>query len=105
MTIEALDLRARVARPITKAIRSDFIRHSALVFGASMAGNICNYLFNFALSRRLGVEGFATLSSLVSFLMIISIPVSVLSLIIVKYTAAYHATGDAQRVRRLSHSC
>lgn len=102
MTVSALDLRARVAQPIRQAIRSDFIRHSALVFGATMAGNICNYLFNFALSRRLGVEGFATLSSLVSFLMILSIPMTIVSLVIVKYSGLYHAEGDTQRIRRLS---
>lgn len=102
MTVSALDLRARVARPIRKAIGSDFVRHSALVFGATMAVNICNYLFNFALSRRLGIEGFATLSALVSFLMILSIPMTILSLMIVKYSGAYNAGGDTQRIRRLS---
>ncbi|MFN2450541.1 MAG: oligosaccharide flippase family protein [Candidatus Baltobacteraceae bacterium] len=93
---------SRVGPPIRQALRSDFVRHSAIVFGAAMLGNIFNYAFNFALSRRLGVEGFATLSSLVSFLMILSIPTSVLSLVVVKYTAIYHAAEDAARVRRLS---
>jgi len=92
----------RVAQPVRRALRNDFLRHSAVVFAATMAANVFNYLFNFALSRRLGVEGFATLSALVSFLMILSIPTLILSLIIVKYTATYHAAGDAQRVRRLS---
>lgn len=87
---------------LRRALRSDFLRHGALVFGASMAANVLNYVFNFALSRRLGVEGFATLSSLVSFIAIFSIPASVLSLVIVKYSATFHAAGDSQRVRRLS---
>jgi O-antigen/teichoic acid export membrane protein len=102
MTVSAVEIRRRVALPIRKAIRNDFIRDSALVFGATMASNICNYLFNFALSRRLGVEGFATLSALVSLLMILSIPMTVVSLMIVKYTGTYHAAGDSQRIRRLS---
>jgi O-antigen/teichoic acid export membrane protein len=93
---------ARVSGPVRRALASDFLRHSALVFGATMAGNVLNYLFNFALSRRLGVEGFATLSSLVSFIMIFSIPASIVTLVIVKYTATFHAAGDTQRVRRLS---
>jgi O-antigen/teichoic acid export membrane protein len=102
MTVDTLGLRVRVAQPINKALRNEFLRHSALVFGATAASNFFNYVFNFALSRRLGVEGFATLASLVSFIMILSIPASVLTMIIVKYAATFHAAGDSQRVRRLS---
>lgn len=102
MTVSALDLRARVAQPIRKAIRSDFVRHGALVFGATMLGNVLNYVFNFAISRRLGVEGFATLSSLMSVLMIVSIPATVLNLIVVKYTAEFHAAGDAAKLGRFA---
>jgi O-antigen/teichoic acid export membrane protein len=102
MTVDTLGLRVRVAQPLRKALTNDFVRHSALVFGATMAGNVLNYLFNFALSRRLGVEGFAILSSLVSFVMVLSIPASILTLVIVKYAAVFHAAGDAQRIRRLS---
>ncbi len=101
MTVDAIALR-RVFQPVRHALRNDFVRHSAIVFAATMAGNVFNYLFNFALSRRLGVEGFATLSSLVSFLMILSIPTGILTLVVVKYAAVYHAADDAQRVRRLS---
>lgn len=92
----------RLTQPVKRALRNDFVRHSALVFGASMAANVFNYVFNFAISRRVGVEGFATLSSLVSFLMLLSIPTSILTLIVVKYASVYHAAGDGARVRRLS---
>ncbi len=92
----------RVIYPVRRALRSDFVRHSALVFGATMLANTLNYAFNFALSRRLGVEGFATLSSLVSAIMILSIPASILCLIVVKYAATFHAAADGARVRRLS---
>lgn len=102
MTVDTLGLRVRMAQPINKVLRNDFLRHSALVFGATTAVNALNYAFNFALSRRLGVEGFATLSSLVSFLMILTIPMSILTLVVVKYAGVYHAAGDAQRLRRLS---
>lgn len=92
----------RFREPVRRALKNDFMRHSALVFSATMAGNVLNYLFNFALSRWLGVEGFATLSSLTSFIMIFSIPASILTLVVVKYTATFHAVGDSARVRRLS---
>jgi O-antigen/teichoic acid export membrane protein len=93
----------RFSRPLRQALQSDFLRHSALVFGASMAVNVLNYAFNFVLSRNLGVEGFAALSSLVSFVMIFSIPASILTLVIVKYSATFHAAGDQPRIRRLSY--
>lgn len=102
MTVDAVAIRARVTKPIQQVFRSDLVRHGALVFGATMLGNVLNYAFNFALSRRLGVEGFATLASLVGALMIFSIPANVLTLIVVKYAATFHAAGDGQRVRRLS---
>jgi O-antigen/teichoic acid export membrane protein len=93
----------RLARPVRRLIDDDFLRHGMLVFAATTAGNVLNYAFNFALSRRLGVEGFATLSSLTSFIMIFSVPASIVTLVVVKYTATFHAAGDAARIRRLSH--
>lgn len=102
MTVDAIALRSAVATPLRKALKSDFLRHGALVFGASMLVNVLNYVFNFALSRRLGVEGFADLTSLVGALMILSIPANVLTLIVVKYAATFHAADDKARIRRLS---
>jgi O-antigen/teichoic acid export membrane protein len=67
-----------------------------------MAANVFNYLFNFAISRRLGVEGFATLASLVGGFMILSIPANIINLVVVKYASEFHATEDAARLRRLA---
>jgi O-antigen/teichoic acid export membrane protein len=88
--------------PLQKALRSDFVRHSALVFGATMASNALNYLFSFAVSRRLGVENYAALAALVGGLMIFSLPAGVVNLIVVKYAAEFHAVGDLARLSRLS---
>ncbi|MGH7756347.1 MAG: hypothetical protein ACREM8_08700, partial [Vulcanimicrobiaceae bacterium] len=40
-------------------LRSEFVRHGSVVFAASTATNIFNYLFSFAISRHVGVVGFA----------------------------------------------
>lgn len=98
----AIDSVYRITRPVHRALQNDFLRHGALVFGASMTTNVLNYLFNFAIAHRLGVEGFAELSSLVSGVMILSIPSTILTLIVVKYAATFHAAGDGARIRRLS---
>ena len=101
MTVDAARLGVRVAQPIQKALRNDFVRHGALVFGATMLMNILNYAFNFAISRRIGVEGYAALSALLSLLMILSAPATVVNLIVVKYAAELHAAGDEGRLWRL----
>lgn len=92
----------RAVNPIRRFWQSDFIRHGALVFGATMATNVLNYAFNFAISRKVGVENFAVLSSLVSAIMLLSIPASVLNLIVVKYSAEFHANGEQAKLWRLS---
>lgn len=88
--------------PLQKVLRSEFLRHSAVVFGATLAANILNYLFNAAVSRRLGVENYAVLSALGGLLVILSLPSVVVNLIVVKYAAEFHAVGDEQRLARLS---
>jgi len=87
---------------LKKALRNEFVRHSALVFGATMATNVLNYMFNFALSRRLGVENYATLASLNGGLMILCLPGTIANLVVVKYAAEFHAVGDTGRVSRLT---
>lgn len=101
MTVDVAVLR-RVVHPMRRALRSDFVRHGALVFAATMIGNVLNYVFNLAISRRIGVENFATLSSLVSALMILSVPANVLNLIVVKYVSEFHAVDDRAKTWRLT---
>jgi O-antigen/teichoic acid export membrane protein len=88
--------------PLQKVLRSEFLRHSAVVFGATLAANILNYLFNVAVSRRLGVENYAVLSALGGLLVVLSLPSIVVNLIVVKFAAEFHAVGDEQRLARLS---
>lgn len=87
---------------LEKAFRSEFVRHGALVFGATMASSALSYVFNFAVSRRLGVEDYATLSSLGGLLVILSLPAVVINLIVVKYSAEFHAVADVERLARLA---
>lgn len=87
---------------LKRLLRGDFVRHGALVFGASMLMNVLNYVFNFAVSRHVGVENFATLSSLTSAIMILSIPASILNLIVVKYAAEFKALGELDRLDELA---
>ncbi len=101
MTVNAVAMR-RMALPVQRALRNDFVRHSALVFGATLVTNVFNYAFNFTISRNVGVENYAALSALAGALMILSIPASVLNLVVVKYAAGYHASRDSARISRLA---
>jgi O-antigen/teichoic acid export membrane protein len=89
MTLAAISLR-RFGRPVRHALRNDFLRHGALVFAATMLGNVLNYVFNFAVSRRLGVENYAELSSIVSGLMVFALPGTIVNLVVVKYVGELH---------------
>lgn len=87
---------------VRRTLRSDFIRHGALVFASSTLVNIFNYLFHFAISRRLGVEGYGSLSALIAGLIIVSIPSTILTIIVVKYAAEFHALNDLPKLRTLT---
>jgi O-antigen/teichoic acid export membrane protein len=82
-------------------LRSDFARQGALVFVSTTMTNLFGYVFHFVLSRKLGVEAYGALSALVGAFMILSVPASVITTVVVKYAAEFRATGNVGRVRAL----
>ena len=81
--------------------RDDFVRHGALVFAGTMAGNVGGYLYHFALSRQLGPEYYGELVSLISLLMIAGVPAGVVTTVVARYAAEFHARGDRGHLRGL----
>lgn len=79
----------------------DFVRHGAMVFAASVSLNACNYLFHVLNSRKLGVEGYGELASLVAMLVVLSFPSAALTLGVAKFAAELHANDDRQGIRKL----
>ena len=82
--------------------RSDFLRHGALVFCSAMLVNGANYVFHFLISRNLPVADYGALSSIIAGLTIISVPAMIMTMIVVKYAAEFHALADGARLRTLS---
>lgn len=82
-------------------LRSEFVRHGAWVFGSMMALNVANYVFHFFMTRWLGPESYGALSSLIALTSLISIPAAILTMIVVKYAAEFHALEDAGKLRTL----
>lgn len=96
-------MRLRLARldSLQRFVRSEFIRHGLLVFGASQVVNVFGYLFHFVMLRKLGVIQYGALSSLFAGLTVASVPSTILTMIVVKFTAEFKAVGDLPKVRRL----
>lgn len=84
-----------------RLVRSEFLRHGALVFLATNLANALAYAFHFFASRALGVQLYGELSSLIAVIAIASFPASIASMIVVKYAAELNAAGDAAKVRAL----
>jgi O-antigen/teichoic acid export membrane protein len=82
-------------------IGGDFLRHGAMVLAASVLMNVCNYLFHVLNSRKLGVEGYGELASLVAMLVVLSFPSAALTLGVAKLAAELHAVNDREGIRKL----
>jgi len=87
--------------PLRKLVRSEFVRHGLLVFGASQVVNVFAYIFHLAMLRKLGVVQYGALSSLFAGLTVASVPSTILTMIVVKFSAEFKAVGDLPKVRRL----
>jgi O-antigen/teichoic acid export membrane protein len=82
-------------------LASDFIRHGAIVFVASMTVNVLGYIFHFAISRRLGVVGYGELSALNAAFMLSLVVPQIGSTIAIKYAASFHTVSDTARLATL----
>jgi O-antigen/teichoic acid export membrane protein len=92
---------ARIGRPLGIVLRSDFLRHGALVFGATMLVNLCSYFFHFVALRRMSVAEYGALSSLIAVLGIMSGPAAILATVVVKYAADFHALDETAKLAYL----
>jgi O-antigen/teichoic acid export membrane protein len=82
-----------------RLLRSDVIRHGALIFASTSLINVCNYAFHLLVSRRLGVTGYGALSSLLAALMLATIPATIATSTIAKYASTLSALRDASGLR------
>jgi len=81
---------------------SDFARQSAIVFASTLAINALGYGFHFAISRRIGVDAYGTLSALNAGYMISLTVATIFATIVVKFSAELRAVGDLPRLAALS---
>jgi len=89
---------------LRRLARSEFVRHGAIVFGATTAINVLGYLFHSLNSRRLGVDAYGVLSALNAAYMIALFVPTIATTIVIKYAAEFRAVGDAQRLSALGRA-
>lgn len=81
--------------------KSQLIRGSLLIFFANNTVNFGNFLYNLLMGRFLGPEKYSELGALLSLLVLAGVPLSILSLLIVKIVSSYWGKKDLARIYSL----
>ena len=66
-----------------------------------MVGNVANYFFQFYMARNLSTEDYGILNSLMSLMMILTVPTGVILMVLAKYSSHFKALKDMAQVRAL----
>jgi O-antigen/teichoic acid export membrane protein len=98
--IEETSLSARLRMSLLS--RKELLRDGAIVFVSTMTVNALNYVIHFILSRRLGVVEYGAFVSVMSVLAIV-VPVTIVTMVVVKLVAEFHALDDRVKIRELSY--
>jgi O-antigen/teichoic acid export membrane protein len=77
------------------------LKGSTILFITSMVGNVANYFFQFYMSRYLSVDNFGAMSSLLSLMVITSVPSAAILLIITKYSSEFKARDEIYHIQSL----
>lgn len=86
---------------IYQLVANPLISGSAIIFIGSFVGNICNFLFNFYMSRNLSVADYGILASLVSLVVLASMPAGAVLPTVVKFAAEFFAAGETGKIKGL----
>jgi O-antigen/teichoic acid export membrane protein len=87
---------------IARIRNSDLVRHGAIAFAGVVIASAANYLFYILISRRAGVETYGVVTSLISAILVLSAPATVVQLIAARLAADLEARGDVAALRKLS---
>ena len=68
-----------------------FVRNSVVLFTGTMASNLANYLFHFIMGRMVPAPVYGEMESIVSLLIIVSVPGAAIAMIATRYAAAAKA--------------
>lgn len=84
-----------------RLISDSLFKHSALIFGSSVIVNLFNLVFWLFMVRRLEPVDYGVLNSLISVMLIFSVPTSVLMTVVTRYVSKFMAHQKTGEVRAL----
>lgn len=90
-----------IDRGIARLAGSIIVRQGALVFAATMVLNLGGFAFHAIASRRIGVDDYGVLYTLISMGTILAIPASLAAPVIARFAAEFGVLHDERHVRRL----
>ena len=82
-------------------INNKLVKSGTYLFLASMVGNVSAYFFQFYMSRKLSVEDFGMLNSLLSLSAIVSVPAGTVSLVMARYVSKFNALQNIGKIKYL----
>ena len=74
--------------------KDSFEKNSFILFILMMSANVCNYLFQIIMGNFLAIEKYAQTNAIVSFVGILSIPTTIITMISARYIALDAAEGE-----------
>jgi O-antigen/teichoic acid export membrane protein len=84
--------------------QSQLVRGSFLIFLANNAASFGNFLYNLSMGRLLTPDAFGDLGAILSILVLLSVPLSVFQLLIVKIVSAYWGGNKTGSINLLLRS-
>jgi O-antigen/teichoic acid export membrane protein len=81
-----------------------FVKYGLIVFIAQSTVNVLNFAFHAVVSRRIGVDAYGSLNALSSGFTIAQAPAVILTTVLIKLTAEFHAANDEAHLRALART-
>lgn len=79
-------------------LKSELLKGSFLIFIAGNVGNLGNFLYSLSMVRLLGPEIYGELGSILSLFSLLAVPLSILSLVVVKTVSSFYGRGEFDKL-------
>lgn len=83
---------------VRRLLKSELLKGSFLIFIAGNLGNLGNFLYSLSMVRLLGPEIYGELGAILSLLSLLAVPLSILSLVVVKTVSSFYGRGEFDKL-------
>lgn len=77
------------------------LRSGTMILGVSALGSFVNYLFQFIMSRSLGLDGFGAMNALFAMIVVAGMPAATVMLVLARHVAGFKVDGRDERIASL----